>query len=190
MKKTVPAYGDTLSRGLNPINQTRHANEIRWPRVPEQQFEGSVEVVEAALCRCMNCFSDTTSIGVRDGSTRFPRVSGFGWPLDLGMIMLATNDVKTCVARKRVAASEGMERPAENVRSRSHPLQSEPSKIIFVSPLHAAETIHPLRSGLFNGTVAKSGKPASFSPDIADEMECAFFDAASVPLVSPLDGVH
>ena len=190
MRKTVLAYGDSLTWGLNPINQTRYTNEIRWPRVLEQQFNGSIEVIEEALCGRTTCFDDKTSIDDRNGAAILPTVLGSRHPLDLVIIMLGTNDLKKFVAGSAMAACLGMKRLVNIVRSYPYMSQTEPPEIIIVSPPHLAETIHPLSSERFSGAIGESKKLSIFYSDLADEMECAFFDAASVAVASPLDGVH
>ena len=150
MRKTVLAYGDSLTWGLNPINQTRYINEIRWPRVLEQQFNGSIEVVEEALCGRTTCFDDKTSIDDRNGAAILPTVLGSRHPLDLVIIMLGTNDLKKFVAGSAMAACLGMKRLVNIVRSYPYMSQTEPPEIIIVSPPHLAETIHPLSLSLIH----------------------------------------
>lgn len=190
MKKTVLAYGDSITWGFNPINRSRYANDIRWPHVLEQQFNGLIEVIEEALCGRTTCYDDLTSIDARNGAKVLPTILGSHQPLDLVIIQLGTNDLKPFVAGSAIAATLGMKRLIEIVRSYPYSQEQSEPEIIIVSPPHLVETIHPLGGELFNGSIAESKKLPVFYSDLADEMECAFFDAASVAVASPFDGVH
>lgn len=190
MVKTVLAYGDSITWGFNPENRSRYAGESRWPHVLEQQFNGSIEVIEEALCGRTTCYDDLTSIDVRNGAKVLPTILGSHQPLDLVIIQLGTNDMKSFVAGSAMAATLGMKRLIEIVRSYPYVQEQGKPEIIMVSPPHLVETIDPSGRELFNGAMAESKKLPVFYSDLADEMECAFFDAASVAVASPIDGVH
>jgi lysophospholipase L1-like esterase len=53
-----------------------------------------------------------------------------------------------------------------------------------------SETEHALLGPMFAGRIEESQSLASVYADLADELECAFFDAGSVAKTTPIDGVH
>lgn len=190
MVKKVLAYGDSLTWGFNPVNCSRYASTNRWPHALEQELDGAIEVIEEALCGRTTCYDDKTSFEIRNGSAVLPTILGSHQPLDLVILMLGTNDLKSIVTGSAVAAALGMKKLIQIIRSYPYLKEQDRPEIIIVSPPYLVETFHPLGAELFRESIAQSKKVSLFYSDLADELECAFFDAASVAVASPVDGVH
>ena len=190
MVKTVLAYGDSITWGFNPENRSRYAGDPRGPQRPDHHAPGAIEVIHEALGARPTCYDELTTIDVRNGAKVLPTILGSHQPLDLVIIQLGTNDMKSFVAGSAMAATLGMKRLIEIVRSYPYVQEQGKPEIIIVSPPHLVETIDPSGRELFNGATAESKKLPVFYSDLADELECAFFDAASVAVASPIDGVH
>ena len=194
MKKTVLAYGDSLTWGLNPVNRLRYAEPLRWQYVLEQELNGKIQVVEEALCGRTTCYDDNSTVDNRNGAAILPTVLASHQPLDLVIIMLGTNDLKPFIAGSAIAATFGIKRLIEIIRSYPFVAGQDQSEtipeILIVSPPHLVETYDPVGAEIFRNWLNESKKLSMFYSNLADQFECAFFDAALVASASPIDGVH
>ncbi len=76
------------------------------------------------------------------------------------------------------------------IRYHAWPFEYETPEILIVSPPLIRETANSDYAAAFAGAIEQSKMLATFYRDMADEMGCGFFDAASVAVATPIDGVH
>ena len=62
--------------------------------------------------------------------------------------------------------------------------------VLVVAPPPLCETANPEFAAMFAGGVEESRMVAGFYSDLADVEGCGFFDAGSVAVTTPIDGVH
>jgi lysophospholipase L1-like esterase len=188
--KTILAFGDSLTFGYSPEGSgVRHAYEDRWPSVLEAGLGGKVRVIAEGLNGRTTAFDDHTVAADRNGARLLPTLLDTHQPLDLVVIMLGANDIKTFITGSAFAAAGGMKRLAEIVRT--HPYShGQTPQVVLVAPPHTVPS--PL-----------NGPPALVSPRSGDdklfgfyyartaaEAGVHFFDAATVAKADPRDGVH
>lgn len=188
--KTVLCFGDSLTWGSDAAARGRHAYEDRWPSVLQKTLGDVVHVIAEGLGGRTTAFDDMTAPGERNGTKVLPTLLSSHAPLDLVIIMLGTNDLKPMVAGKAVDAMLGMERLVEIVRHHAWPLEMEQPEILIVAPPIITDTANPLFAAIYRDAIEQSRMLASYYADLADEMGCGFYDAASVAVTTPLDGVH
>ena len=128
--------------------------------------------------------------GDRNGARLLPTLLESHKPLDLVIVMLGTNDMKTSVAGKAIEAKAGMRRLVTIIRS--HPWDPVPSspEILVVAPPPFCETANPDFAAMFASKIEESHMLATMYADLADELGCGFFDAASVAKTTAVDGIH
>ncbi|MEP7455548.1 SGNH/GDSL hydrolase family protein [Phyllobacterium sp. SB3] len=188
--KTVLCYGDSLTWGYIPDGSGRHALEDRWPQVLQAELGAGVNVIADGLNGRTTAYDDHLSGFQRNGAKTLTTVLGTHFPLDLIMIMLGTNDMKTFICGNAQGTKRGMQRLIEIVRTTPYQLNAKPPQILVMSPPALGETEGPEFRLTFEQGVEQSRLLAEFYRDAADFAGCAFFDAGSVAKVSPLDGVH
>ncbi|MBB1247635.1 MULTISPECIES: SGNH/GDSL hydrolase family protein [unclassified Rhizobium] len=188
--KTVLAYGDSLTWGVDAENRTRHAYENRWPSVLQKALGHGVRVIAEGLNGRTTVYSDYTADCDRNGARILPTILHTHAPLDLVIIMLGTNDLKPVYANNAVVVGHGIKRLVSLVRNHEWPAEMETPDILIVSPPPLCETDDPLLGPMFSGRIEESHMLASVYADLADELECGFFDAGSVAKTTPVDGVH
>jgi len=191
--KTILAYGDSLTYGSNPIaGGPRHDYADRWPTVLEQGLGGKARVIAEGLGGRTTSFDDTAAAADRNGARILPTLLASHAPLDLVVIMLGTNDLKPTINGSALTASYGVRRLLQVVRGYfTEQLQDVP-KVLIVSPPHLCPTDNRDLAELFGGAaaIAQSKELARFYKLRADEQGASFFDAASVAVADPADGVH
>lgn len=188
--KTILCYGDSLTWGVDADNETRHAYEDRWTSVLQKGLGHGVRVIPEGLNGRTTVYSDYTADCDRNGARILPTLLQTHAPLDLVIIMLGTNDLKPVFANNAVIVGHGMKRLVEIIRHHAWPVETEGPEVLIVAPPALCETDHALLGPMFSGRIEESRALASVYRDVADELECAFFDAGSVARTTPVDGVH
>ncbi|AWC23908.1 Arylesterase precursor [Aminobacter sp. MSH1] len=188
--KTVLCYGDSLTWGYDAAGPGRHAFEDRWPSVLQAELGEGVHVIAEGLNGRTTAFDDHLGGTDRNGARTLPTILGTHAPLDLVVIMLGANDMKPWIHGNPLAAKQGMARLVSIVRGHDHGMDYPVPNILLVSPPAVSRTDNAEFKDMFAGGDKASQQLASLYAALADEAGCGFFDAGSVALTTPLDGVH
>ncbi len=189
--KTVLCYGDSLTWGFDAENLGRHALADRWPSVLQKALGTEVHVIAEGLNGRTTAYDDHLADCDRNGARILPTLLHSHGPLDLVIIMLGTNDLKRGIGSgNAVGAVKGVERLINLVRSHVWSFDDEQPEILIVSAPHVCETGNEMFAAMFIDAVEESQMMGSLYRDLADEKGCGFFDAASVAVTTPVDGVH
>nr|WP_210347792.1 SGNH/GDSL hydrolase family protein [Agrobacterium rosae] len=189
--KTVLCYGDSLTWGFDAENLGRHAFEDRWPSVLQKALGTDVNVVAEGLNGRTTAYDDHLADCDRNGARILPTLLHSHAPLDLVIIMLGTNDLKRGIGSgNAVGAVKGVERLINLVRSHVWSFDDEQPEILIVSAPHICETGNETFAAMYAGAIEQSQMMGSLYRDLADDKGCGFFDAASVAVTTPVDGVH
>jgi lysophospholipase L1-like esterase len=187
--KTVLAFGDSLTWGHNPQHGRRHPHDDLWPVVLDNGLGERGRVMAEGLGGRTTAFDDHTALALRNGALALPMLLGTHDPVDLVIIMLGTNDLKQFLCGSALGATAGMGRLIEIVRS--YPYKAAPvPEILIVAPPHLCETATSGGTLPTGRSIEESYKFATLYKALAEEKKCHFFDAATVAVASPLDGVH
>ncbi len=188
--KTILAFGDSLTFGTNAETQGRHAFEDRWPSVLEQGLGGLVRVIPEGLGGRTTVFDDYSSIADRNGARVLPTLLDTHKPLDLVVIMLGTNDLKTYLNGTAFGAAMGVKRLVEIVRNHPYGKYGTAPQVVIVSPPEVVPTQHPDLKPMFAAGLIEAKHFAEHYSRIAIELGCGYFDAAKIAVPTTTDGVH
>ena len=188
--KTVLCYGDSLTWGYIPDGSGRHALGDRWPEVLQTELGSRVHIVTDGLNGRTTAFDDHLSGFERNGAKTLTTVLGAHFPLDLVIIMLGSNDMKSFICGNAQGTKRGMQRLIEIVRTAPYQMNAKVPQILIMSPpaLTPIDELDFQRT--FEQGIEQSRLLAAFYKNAAELADCAFFDAGSVARTSPLDGVH
>jgi lysophospholipase L1-like esterase len=188
--KTILAYGDSLTFGANPTGGPRHDYADRWPGALEAALGGSARVIAEGLGGRTTVFDDFSSIADRNGARVLPTLLDTHKPLDLVIIFLGTNDLKLYINGTAFGAAMGVKRLVEIVRTHPYGTHGAVPKVIIVAPPHTVPTTHQDLNPMFAPRADEATRFAVYYKRVADELGCGFFDAATVAVADPADGVH
>jgi lysophospholipase L1-like esterase len=191
--KTILAYGDSLTYGASPIKGgPRHDYEDRWPSVLEAGLGGTARVIPEGLGGRTTAFDDHLANSDRNGARILPTLLASHSPLDLVIIMLGTNDLKPAIHGSAQTASYGIRRLMQVVRGHFvEPGQTVPQMLIVAPPMIGeTDNTDMLMHFGGEGAIAQSREFARHYKMRAEEYGAAFFDASTVAVPDPADGVH
>lgn len=188
--KTILVYGDSLTWGSTPGTGERHAHDVRWPNVMQNELGSGYEVITDGLRGRLTAYDENLSDSNRNASQTLPTALYAHAPIDLVIIMLGTNDMQPHIAGTSIAAMQGMRRLVTIVQTHfAGPGIANP-KVLIVSPPRLCQTQDEFYIGFFDGTIEQSYRLADYYLNVAKEKNCDFFDAGTVAQTSPIDGVH
>lgn len=188
--KTILCYGDSLTWGHDAAGLCRHSFEDRWPSVLQVALGGGVHVIAEGLGGRTTAYDDHTAAEDRNGARVLPTILGSHSPLDLVIILLGTNDMKPAIHGDPIAAQRGVWRLVQIVRSHPYPMGATAPRVLLVSPPLMNRIDDPRLPGVYAAGNEASKTLASLYSDLAELEGCGFFDAATVAVASPVDGVH
>ena len=188
--KTILAFGDSLTWGVNVANDLRHDFENRWANVLAAGLSNKARVVEEGMNGRTTVFPDPTTTAERNGAVALPILLTTHQPLDLVIIMLGTNDIKFANRCTAFDASLGMERLIKLTKSHDYSRGYQAPQILIMSPPCLVITKNQWFNELWSHALAESKRFAEHYARVAQEQGAHFFDAGSVAVASDVDGGH
>jgi lysophospholipase L1-like esterase len=189
--KTILAFGDSLTWGMNANTLSRHAHEDLWPSVLEARLGGGARVINAGLNGRTTMFDDYGVSYDRNGARILPTILATFEPIDLVIIMLGANDMKTFVNGSAIAAAQGVTRLIEIIRSFNDVTKAPAPEVIVVSPPRVDKIGPHADFPMLSPRTDESKQLAAYYAMVAEKAGCAFFDAATVATTAGgKDGVH
>ncbi|MCD7840430.1 MAG: GDSL-type esterase/lipase family protein, partial [Erysipelotrichaceae bacterium] len=170
--------------GMNPLDGGRYDHHIRWTKVLQNILRNDYEIIEEGQNGRTTIYDDEkpNRNGIKD---LIPCLNKHK-PIDVVILMLGTNDLKT-----RFHAS--VQDIANNVSQLVDVIQKETSaKIILVSPM---EVTRGIENGTFGDSfdasaVKRSQDFSKYYRIVAQEKNCIFVDAAMCSKPSDIDHLH
>ncbi|GAC1642053.1 MAG: SGNH/GDSL hydrolase family protein [Herpetosiphon sp.] len=185
--KHILCYGDSNTWGFDPITQERFARDVRWTGVLRQALGDTYEIIEEGLNGRTTVWDDPIE-GYKNGQTYLTPCLESHWPLDLVVIMLGTNDLKTRFNLSAFDIAQGACAVVNTVLNLNTRIKGAAPRALLMAPPPIGKLT--LFAEMFQGAEEKSRKFAHYYKSIADESGCAFFDTSTVIASSDLDGIH
>jgi lysophospholipase L1-like esterase len=195
--RTVLCFGDSNTWGYEPGTQQRYPRSVRWPGVVQAELGDAWHVVEAGLNSRTTVFEDP--LGDLCGARHVVPVLASAAPVDVVVVLLGTNDLKTRFGASAYEIAEGAGVVVDRVRATAHGPGGGPPEVLLVAPpplasLSGWEASDP---ALYEGfeTMWREGREKSldFSRQfarVARAREAPFLDAGASVTSSDVDGVH
>lgn len=189
--KRILCFGDSNTYGYDPRGG-RYGEDERWTMRLSAALGEGFSVVEEGFGGRTCVYDDPIEGGYKSGASYLPPCLMSHNPLDLVILMLGTNDAKRRFGLTPVTIGEGLAQLVRLIRLYGQDAGGQPPAVLIVAPA-------PVEPPVLNTRMAESfgehalevtrGLAAEYAR-LARLMRCAFFDAAPVAEVSPIDGVH
>jgi len=192
----VLCYGDSNTNGTKPDRSGRFAADERWTGLLQKQLGDTYYVIEEGLGgRTTDLEHYNADKPSRNGLIYFKACVDSHMPLDIIIVMLGTNDLKTMYERSAEDVAQALKQYPEYVDKYCADRNLKRPKIILVSPAfmneNALKFVESMpKPGVYDEVSAqKSRQFADPIKRVAQETGCEFFDAAPVTQTGD-DGCH
>lgn len=184
----ILCIGDSNTWGFDPQSGLRQEN--RWTKLLGQ-MRPEDEIIEEGMCGRTFAFEDPTCVG-RCGLDSLAMLLMSHDPIDLVIVMLGTNDLKSQFHARAKAIARGARAFIREIRN-PYMYRYKVPKILIVSPILLGESIQDQEGicGDFDQeSRIQSLHLAQEIEAICKEHDAAFLDAARFAKASDLDQVH
>jgi len=190
--KNILCFGDSNTWGYDPATQTRFSKDIRWTGVLQQLLGSKYNVIEEGLNGRTTNVNEKQDHGLgyfrpfRSAMDLLSVLIETNSPLDLIIVMLGTNDLKTNFNQSSEMIAKNMRLVCESIIDNDY-FQSK--SIILVSPTHINEESPNLLDSFIGTTQASQSFSDSYRK-ISDDLDLYFLDASESVKTNKIDGLH
>lgn len=185
--KRILCYGDSNTWGYDPATGERFDERTRWTRLLAKRLGSAYEVIEEGLNGRTTVWDDPIE-GYKSGKDYLIPCLASHRPLDLVVILLGTNDLKTRFSLSAYDVAEGARLLVGIVQHSLAGRDGRSPQVLLLAPPPTVTFTDDAE--MFTGAEEKSLKFASNFARVASEMGCAYLDTGTVIVSSPLDGIH
>ena len=185
--KSILCFGDSNTWGYEPVTGERYDFVTRWTGAIQKRLGSEFRIIEEGLNgRTTN--RNEQERPFRSGAELLPVLLECHRPVDLLIIMLGTNDLKTQFDDTPQAIASNVKQLCQ-IAIESEFFNASSSKILLVSPTHVTK-MPAEDAAIFEGALEKSKRLASEYKQVAKELGILFFDACEAVTITNADGVH
>jgi lysophospholipase L1-like esterase len=201
-RKRILVFGDSNSWGFAPCGPneptTRYDTSIRWPAVMAARLGNDFELVEEGLSARTTNLDDfqieLPSVHLKgatfNGAKFLPAIVASHLPLDLVIVMLGTNDLKTRFKRSAhevATAAVGLARLIEECKGGVNTVYPTP-KVLLLAPPPLGTTFHDPEE--WAGSREKSLELGPALREAAVTAALPFLDTGEIIATDGIDGIH
>lgn len=190
MQKRILCFGDSNTWGAVPEDGSRFSDDVRWTGVLQAQLGEAYKVIEEGHNGRTTVHDDPVE-GRLSGVTYFAPCLDSQSPLDLVIIMLGTNDLKSRYGVKARTVAYGLGRYLDAIQTT--PMYGNKPKVLIAAPIliDPAYKNHALFHDMFGeDAVERSEGFAEAYEEFAREAGVYFINAADYAKASTVDGIH
>lgn len=184
--KDLLCFGDSNTYGYDPESKLRYGFDERWTGILSRELlPFGVRVDEEGLCGRTTDFEDRTRPG-RRGTEVLPGLLESYSP-EAVIIMLGTNDCKSCFGNTPSTITDGLQKLIGQVRE-----YSSQAKILLISPIHLASGVGEkgFDEEFDEDSVKLSRELPSAYSELAERTGCEFLATSDYASPSAADREH
>jgi lysophospholipase L1-like esterase len=195
--RTLLCFGDSNTWGFEPASMARYPRRVRWPGVAADALGAGWHVVEAGLNGRTTVFEDP--LGDLAGIRHLGPVLDSAAPVDVVLIALGTNDLKTRLSASAYEIAEGAGMLVDRVlASDAGPHERAPGVLLVAPPpvvdvggwaARDPDAFEGFEQG-WRDAVERSRRFAAQYARVARVRGVPLLDAGEHVVSSDLDGIH
>lgn len=186
---TVVCYGDSNTHGADPVTLARFPRDVRWPGVLAAELVGVAEVIEEGLNGRTTLWNDPYMAG-RNGKPYLLPCLRSHEPVDVLVLMLGTNDLKTIFGRQAHEIAAGVAALVEAAQASGTGPEGAAPRVLVVAPPALGPVTERSEVWGFGAAREASQQLPRLYRAVAELRGAAFLDASALVEGDPADGVH
>ena len=189
--RRILCFGDSLTWGFDPESRVRFEEDSRWPCVMQEALGDGYKVIEEGQNGRTIATDDPTK-GFKNGLTYVIPCVESHKPLDLMIIMLGSNDLKSKFRYTAGDIADEMKLMIESILAYNRFRMEDKMKILLIAPPCITSTITGSRfADKFDASAAVTARNiAPCYKALADSYGIMFMDASEYVEVSREDSLH
>ena len=187
--KTILCYGDSNTYGLRPDSNQRYPREIRWTGLLQKSLGEDYYVIEDGLSGRTTLWDDPIEEHKNGKTYLFPCLESHS-PIDLVVLMLGTNDLKTRFSLTPFDIGASVENLVKCILKSEAGPDGQPPKILLISPAPIHSVGRDDLDNMFLDMEERSRALAHYYEIVANQHSVAFLDPKDVVETNELDGIH
>jgi lysophospholipase L1-like esterase len=195
--KTILCFGDSNTWGFDADSTppgampARHPPQVRWPGIVAAALGSDYRVIEDAQNGRMTVHDDPLAPTCRNARRYLPTCLDSHKPIDLVVLMLGTNDLKTFLNLPPQDITNGIAILLKQIaQSEAGPAGRAPQVLLVAPPAMGDMSALPDLAARFAHARAKSLELPRFYEALAKQQGTAYLNAQLYTQPSPLDDIH
>lgn len=195
--KRILCYGDSNTWGFKPKKECsenwnmRFDENTRWTGVLQKLLGDEYKIIEEGLNGRTSAFDDPQD-DTRNGLKHIATCMQTNMPIDMAIVMLGTNDVKSFFPYTPYVIANGVGRVIDEIRKIDYGKNGKMPEVLLVSPISINEDA---AKGWIGGefgmdSVEKNRLLPVYLEKIALDRGVHFFDIGAYVSADPADGIH
>ena len=191
MSKTILCYGDSNTYGYNPLNGLRYSKETRWTGCLQELLGEEFSVIEEGCNGRTAVFKDPEE-GWKNGYDYLKPCLNSHKPVDIVILMLGSNDLKTTFVATAKEIANGVEILVDTIKTFTKEKQGFEPVIILLSPPEIGEGIcaSPFHYEFDESSVLRSKELPEEYRQVAKRKCCIFCKTSEYIKPSQADSLH
>ena len=188
---TVLAYGDSNTYGYNPRTGLRYPDDIRWTGLLSSHLGNGYRVIEEG-CNGRTTIYDDPIDGWKNGLDYLKPCLHSHKPVDIVIMMLGTNDLKSVFGLSAQQIAEGAGVLVDTIQRFSLEKYGRQPKIVLISPpeIGAGISSSPFYGSFLEDATNRSRQFPRYYKEVAEKYGCVYFNAAEWIKPSKVDSLH
>ncbi len=189
--KRILCYGDSNTFGYDPVTGDRYEPSIRWTGQLQSLLGSEYCIIEEGCNGRTTVFTDPKEPW-KNGRNYLEACLNSHKPLDMVILMLGTNDLKTIYGASPEEVAAGAETLVRLIQTFTAEKQGFTPKILLVSPIFIGEEIvnTHFRASFDSSAPVRSKLLAPLYKAIAAQHGCLYLNAADIAKPSAADSLH
>ena len=186
--KTILCYGDSNTWGANPKDDVRYPRDVRWPYILQNLLGSEYEIISEGLPGRTFVAHDPVN-PQRTGITHLQAIIESHDPIDLIIVMLGTNDIKTTYGLVSKDIANHLEQTIKLVQEKDMGLLKRPQVLVICPPSPVEPENNPIDPRIARYPEFFSVLPKLYE-EVAKKYKCSFINAGDYISSSKIDGYH
>ncbi len=193
MKKNILVFGDSNTWGWRPDNDPlvsidRWQDEERWTGILQRELGDGYKVITEGLNARTTVLEDPIE-EERCGKAQMLPIMDSQAPLDLMVIFLGTNDLKTRFSVSAWEIAQGAGLLVKKALAQRSAFKGEP-RVLLMAPPRLGKAIYNSCHVAFWGSEEKSAQLGKWYREVAEQLKVDFLDTDQIIHSSEKDGLH